>query len=334
VYPGYQKVTLPEMKEKFEKAWHVTGLSDTIGLTVTEMLQSALQGNLRGLYVMGENPMLSDPDVNHVRRCLEKLDFLVVQDIFLTETAQLADVVLPGTSYAEKDGTFTATDRRVQRVRKAIEPLGASKPDWEIIGMLAQNMDCTDFSYDSVEQIFHEMAEVTPQYSGIRYSKLEETSQQWPCPDPDSLGTQILHVGTFAKGKGSFLPIAFKEAAELPDTRYPYTLTTGRIMFQFHTGTMSRRSPNLNNEVKEAFVEINPKDADGIGIRNEEYIKIISRRGEIKVRAKVTERVGKGIVFIPFHFAESAANVLTNPALDPVAKIPEFKVCAVAIEAL
>lgn len=330
-FSGYQPVSNKAARMKFEQAWG-TKLPSIPGLTIVEMINAALQGQIKGMYIMGENPMVSDPDIHHVEKGLKNLELFVVQDIFLTETARLAHVVLPGVSFAEKEGTFTGTDRRVQRIRKTIEPLGEAKPDWEIISLLAKKMGNKNFNYSSAEEIFKELARLTPQYHGMSYKRLEETSLQWPCPTPDSPGTQLLHKGTFAKGKGTFTPIDFKEADELPDKDYPFTLTTGRIMFQFHTGTMTRRSPNLDNEAKEAFVEINPKDADFIGVKNEEYIKVISRRGEIEAQAKVTERVSKGIVFIPFHFAESAANILTNPALDPIAKIPEYKVCAVNVE--
>lgn len=331
VYSGYQSVLNDEVRRKFENAWGVE-LPIEAGLTVVEMMDAAAKGRIKGMFIMAENPMLSDPDIGHVREALENLKFLAVQDIFLTETAQLADVVLPGVSFAERDGTFTSTDRRVQRIRKAIEPIGDSKPDWQIICQLAEKLGSPNFKYSSPEDIFEEIAQLTPIYQGISYQRIETGGLQWPCRTDDDPGTEFLHQGKFTKGLGTFTPVDFREPAELPDNQYPLMLTTGRIMFHFHTGTMTRNSPALDHEVKEAFVEISPGDAGKLGIADNEIIKVASRRGEIKVKAKITNRVEKGVVFIPFHFAEAAANVLTNPALDPVAKIPEFKVCAVRVE--
>ncbi len=333
VYPGYQAVTLQPVKEKFEQAWDVEGLSDQVGMTVTEMLSAAEDGRLNALYVMGENPMLSDADVNHVRHCLEKLNFLVVQDIFLTETAELADVVLPGTSFAETDGTFTGTDRRVQRVRKAVELDGDAKADWQIICKLAQQMGAAGFDFDLPSEVTDEIARVSPIYGGVSYERLEkERSLQWPVAGPDHPGTPFLHKDKFSRGRGKFHPIQFQDAVELPDDEYPFVLTTGRLMFHFHTGTMTRRSEKLEQEVPEAYVEIHPDDAASIGLNGQRRVRVASRRGEIELVARVTPYIRPGVVFIPFHFAEAAANALTNAALDPIAKIPEYKVCAVSIE--
>jgi formate dehydrogenase alpha subunit len=333
VYSGYQVVTLPAVKEKFEQAWGIEGLSDQIGMTVTEMVSAAGDGRIRALYVMAENPMLSDPDVNHVRHCLEQAEFLVVQDIFLTETAELAHVVLPGTSFAERDGTFTGTDRRVQRVRKAIEPLGEARPDWAIICQLAQQMGAPGFDFDSPSAVMDEIAQVTPIYGGVSYERLErEGSLQWPVTDADHPGTPFLHKGKFSRGLGKFHPLQFQEAAELPDEEYPFILTTGRTMFHWHTGTMTRRSEKLEQELPQAYVEIHPKDAESIGINGVKRVRVTSRRGEIELGVRVTPRIRPGVVFIPFHFAEAAANTLTHAALDPIAKIPEYKVCAVSVE--
>jgi predicted molibdopterin-dependent oxidoreductase YjgC len=289
---------------------------------------------------MGENPMVSDPDINHVREALEQCEFLVVQDIFPTETAQLADVVLPGSTFAERDGTFTGTDRRIQPVRQAVEPLGNSRPDWAIIADLAQRMDggpsdapYAGWQYDSPAAVMDEIAALTPIYGGVSYDRLERDGfVQWPVPTPDHPGTAYLHKGRFSRGLGHFTPVAFKEPAEAPDDEYPLTLTTGRIMFHYHTGSMTRRSEKLDQEVPEGYVEISPEDADRLGLGKSEQVRVVSRRGEIETRAWITRRVPPGVVFIPFHFAEAAANVLTNPALDPVAKIPEYKVGAVRVE--
>jgi formate dehydrogenase alpha subunit len=332
VYPGYQAVTSEEMRAKFENAWG-SAPPPKVGLTVTEMIDAAGEGTLKALYVMAENPMLSDPDINHVRHALEHTDFLVVQDIFLSETAELADVVLPGVSFAEKDGTFTATDRRIQRVRKAIEPLGESKADWEIVDELARRMGAKGFDFASPAEIMDEITSLTPIYGGVSYQRLEELGYlQWPVPAADHPGTPYLHRGKFSRGLGHFTPIEFKEPQELPDEEYPLTLTTGRMMFHWHTGTMTRRSEKLHREVPDGYVEISPEDADALGIVKSEIIRLVSRRGEIETRAWITRRVPPGVVFVPFHFAEAAANVLTNAALDPVAKIPEYKVCAVRAE--
>ena len=345
VYPGYQSVTSPEVQGKFEKAWGST--SDLkIGLTVTEMIDAAGDGRVRAMYVMGENPMVADPDINHARHCLEQIEFLVVQDIFLSETAQLAHVVLPGASFAERDGTFTGTDRRIQRVRKAIEPIGESWPDWKIICELAKRLTQyairnTQWDYPSPAEIMSEIASLTPIYGGVSYERLEELGfLQWPVPAPDHPGTPYLHKGKFSRGLGHFHAIEFKEAAELPDEEYPFILTTGRLMFHWHTGTMTRRSEKLHQEVPEAYVEMHPDDAAGIGLDGakrcpelvEGRVRIASRRGEIELAVRATPRIRPGVVFIPFHFAEAAANALTHAALDPVAKIPEYKVCAVRVK--
>jgi len=331
VYSGYQSVTDEAARAKFEKAWGVK-LPEKVGLTVTEMTDAALNGSLKAMYIMGENPMLSDPDINHVKKALSSLDFLVVQDIFLSETAQFAHVVLPGCSFAEKEGTFTATDRRVQRVRKAIEPIGDSKPDWLIISELAKRMGGKGFSYESAEDIMKEIAQLTPSYAGISYERLDNGEVlAWPCPSKERLGTKFLHKDAFVRGKGRFFAVDYKEPAELPDKEYPFILTTGRLMFQYHTGTMTRRIPALERELPTGFVEINTKDAQKLSIAQGEKVKVKSRRGEIEIKAFVTDGIRPGVVFIPFHFAECAANELTIRNIDPEAKIPELKVCAVKV---
>ncbi len=331
VYPGYQAVATPAIREKFEVAWGGTS-SLTPGLTITETFEAAYQGAVKALYIVGENPVLSDPDASHVREALGKLEFLVVQDIFLSETAQLADVVLPGVTFAERDGTFTNTERRVQRVRKAIEPVGNSKPDWWITCQMAQRMGGKGFSFTHPSQIMDEIASLTPSYGGISYERLDDGGLQWPCPTPEHPGTPILHTKQFTRGKGRFMPLEYKPPVELPDDEYPLVLTTGRSLFQFHTGTMSRKVAGLNVFRSEELVEINPEDALALGIADGEMVKVISRRGEVTAKAKVTEASPVGVVFMTFHFAESPTNLLTNPALDPVSKIPELKVCAVRIK--
>ena len=331
VYSGYQSVNDEAIRAKFEKAWGVK-LPKEPGLTVTEMTDAALKDWLKAMYIMGENPVLSDPDMNHVKKALSRLDFLVVQDMFLSETAQFAHVVLPACSFAEKEGTFTATDRRVQRVRKAIEPIGDSKPDWVIVSELARKMGNRAFDYRSPREVMEEIAELTPSYGGISYERLDNGEVlTWPCPLQEHPGTKFLHRETFTRGKGRFFALDYKEPAELPDEEYPFILTTGRLMFQFHTGTMTRRVPALEREAPTGFVELNPKDAKKLFIAQGEKVKVRSRRGEIEIKAFVTDRISPGVIFIPFHFAECAANELTSRNVDPQAKIPEFKVCAVNV---
>jgi len=283
---------------------------------------------------MGENPMVSDPDVNHVKHALAHMDFLVVQDIFLTETAALAHVVLPAASFAEKDGTFTNTERRVQLLKPAVKPPGQAKADWEIICQIAKKMGVAGFDYKSQEDIFEEVRKTTPQYAGMTYARLSKPEAlHWPCPAVDHPGTPILHMAKFSHpdGLGIFFGVPFKPAAELPDAEYPLTLTTGRMLFHYHTGSMTRRSQTLDEEVKTGFVEINPEDAKALGVKDGDQVKVKSRRGEIDIKAKVTKNIMKGVIFVPFHFAECSANMLTNPALDPFAKMPEFKVCAARV---
>lgn len=332
VLTAYQQVANDEARAKFEKAWNVS-LPGKPGLTLTETINKAYAGEMKALVVIGENPMMSDPDLHHVEEALEKLDFLVVQDIFLTETAKYADVVLPGACFAEKDGTFSNTERRVQRVRKAVDPPGEAKVDWQVICELATRMGYP-MSYDSAEEIFEEIRTLTPSYAGMTYARLEGKGLQWPCPSEDHPGTPFLHKdGKFSRGKGAFTAIEFKEPAEVADEEYPLILTTGRSLFHYHTGTMTRRSSALDKHMPEAEVEINPVLADKLGIENGEKVRLSTRRGSLEVKARVTDILAQNVVFMTFHFAETAVNWLTNAAsLDPVAKIPEYKVCAARLE--
>lgn len=330
VFTAYQPVTSAEAVKKMEDAWGVTGLSDKVGLKVTEMVPKAHTGELKSLYIIGENPLVSDPDLNHAEACIKNLDFLVVQDLFMTETARQADVVLPSACFAEKDGTFSNTERRVQRVRKAVEPPGEAKTDWWITCEIARRMGY-EMKYEGAADIFNEIRTVTPSYAGITYQRIEMEGIHWPCPDVDHPGTPILHTQQFPKGKGQFHAINYLQAAEQADEDYPLYLTTGRVLYQYHTGTMTRRTEGLNNRAPESFVEITPQDAERFGVSDGDKVKVISRRGEITVTLSVSEKAVEGTVFIPFHFAEAAANRLTNAALDPIAGIPEYKVCAVKL---
>jgi len=342
VYSGYQAVTAPAVRAKFEEAWGRTS-APVVGRTVGQMLDGALKGEIRAMFIMGENPMMSDPDIAHVREALGALDFLAVSDIFISETAELADVILPAASWLEREGTFTATDRRVQRFRQAIPPLGESKPDWWIVAEIAKRLrkrlglestaPYAGWDYTGAADINRELNALTPIYGGISYERLDALgSLQWPCPTADHPGTEYLHKGKFSRGLGAFTPIAYKPAAEPCDEEYPLILTTGRSIFHYHTGTMTRRTAKLHQELPEGYVEVNAADADKLGIKNSEPVRLVSRRGAIEAKVWITRRVQQGVVFAPFHFAEAAANALTIGAYDPRSGIPEFKVCAVRLE--
>ena len=341
VYPGYQKVEEEDKRDKFLDAWGKTSPLRN-GITVVEMLNAAETGKVKALFILGENPMMTDPDINHVRQCLKSLDFLVVQDIFLTETAQLADVVLPGTPFAEKDGTFTNTERRIQRVRKAIVPPGNARADWMIICDLGKRLakrlglednpaPCAGWDYEHPSEIMDEIAALTPIYGGIDYDRIDDVGLPWPCPSSDHPGTPILHVGKFSRGLGKFSGAEWLPPVEVPDEEYPLVLTTGRVLYHWHGGDMTRRT-DLELLYPEALVEINPQDAGRLSIEDGEMVMVTSRRGQVTAKAEVTERPLPGVVFMTFHFKEAAANLLTIAALDPVAKIPEFKACAVRVE--
>jgi formate dehydrogenase alpha subunit len=332
VYPGYQKVTDPAAQKKFEKAWGIK-LSNKVGLTHTEILDAIDADKIKAVYIVGENPILSEADANHVKAALKKTEFLVVQDIFMTETAELADIVLPATSFAEKDGTFTCSERRVQKVRKVIENIGDTRGDWQIICDLARRLQAKGFEFSSSEEIMQEISSVTPIYGGISYDRIEKAGLQWPCLDQKHPGTKFLHKDKFAtkNGKGKFMPLVYKPPMELPDKEYPLILTTDRSLYHFHTGTMTREVEGLNVLMPCELVEISPVDAEELQIKDGEEVRVISRRGEVKVKTKITDTTPPGIVAMTFHFAESPTNVLTNCAIDPVAKIPETKVCAVKI---
>ena len=329
--PAYQAVNNPDLRKKFEQAWG-GALPEKPGLTVVEIMNAAHEGKIRAMYIMGENPVISDPDSSHVVEALKALEFLVVQDIFLSETAALADVVLPATTSLEKDGTFTNTERRVQRIRKALQPAGESMPDWMILDALASRMGWgSQFSYGDPGQIMSEVAKLAPSYGGISYERLEGNGLQWPCPNMEHPGTAYLHKGQFTRGLGKFNVVDYRPSMELPDDEYPFILTTGRVLCQYHTGTMTRKVSDLNLLRGEELVEMNPKDALTLGIVDGELIEIASRRGKVRAKAMTTEKSPAGVVFMTFHFSETPTNVLTNPALDPVAKIPELKVCAVKL---
>lgn len=335
VYPGYQRVEDPEVRRRFEAAWN-SSLNDSPGLTLTEIFNAIDEGKIKALHLVGENPVLSDANAKHVEESLKRLEFLVVQDIFLSETARFADVILPAASFAEKDGTFTNTERRVQRIRKAIEPIGEAKPDWWIQCQIAKKLGRQGFDFSHPMEIMEEIASLTPNYKGISYERLENGGLQWPCVTREHPGTPILHTERFPTktGRGKFMPLRYKPAAEIPDDEYPLLLTTDRSLYHYHTGTMTRKVDGLNVLRNHELVEINQKDATALGITDGEVVRVISRRGEVTAKVKVRDVFSSGVVSMTFHFAESPTNVLTSPALDPVAKIPETKVCAVRIEKL
>jgi formate dehydrogenase major subunit len=331
VYTAYQSVADPANAKKMEAAWGVSGLSTEVGLKVTEMLPKALSGDLKALYIIGENPLVSDADLNHAKKSMANLDLLVVQDIFMTETAQMADVVLPSACFAEKEGTFSNTERRVQRVRKAVEAPGEAKDDWWITGQIANRMGY-EMNYPDSETIFSEMAMVTPSYAGITYERLDDVGLHWPCPTTDHPGTPILHSQQFTRGKGLFHAIEWIPPFEQIDDEYPLYMTTGRVLYQYHTGTMTMKTEGLNERAPESFVEMAKADAVKYDLKEGDKVVVSSRRGEITARVKISTKAVGGTIFMPFHFAQAAANKLTSPALDPDCGIPEFKVCAVKID--
>jgi len=331
VFSGYQRVADPNVRQRMADAWKVGGLPENPGLKVTHMFPAAHDGKLRAMYIIGENPLVSDADLNHAEKSLKKLDFLVVQDIFLTETARLADVVFPSACYAEKEGTFSNTERRVQRVRKAVEPPGEARDDWRIICDIAARMGFP-MTYDSSRQIMDEIRQVTPSYAGIPYDRIEQQGIHWPCPNEEHPGTPILHREQFTIGKGVFHAIDFIAPAEAADGDYPLYLTTGRVLYHYHTGTMTMKTGGLNEIAPECFVEISPQDAKAYAVQHGALVTVASRRGSIQARVQVSPKAVSGTVFLPFHYAQAAANRLTNAALDPISGIPEFKVCAVKLE--
>ena len=354
VFPGYQPVTDEKVREKFAGAWALKEeekllppsffLQDKPGLTVTEMIPAAGEGQLRALYILGEDPMLTEPDVNHVRECLSRCEFVVLQEIFPSETSQFADVLLPGASFAEKDGTFTNTERRIQMVRQAIDPPGEAQPDWQITAEVARRVLLVEnrvpvgpqagWDYASPAQIMGEIAAVTPAYAGVSYARLERGDQlHWPVKGADHPGTPLLHVGQFTRGKGKFHAVDYLPAKELPDAEYPLVLTTGRVLYHWHGGEMTRRAEGLLAVYPQPLVEISPEDAAKLELNGYKTVRVKSRRGEMVAEAVITDRVSPGLIFANFHFPGAQnANNLTIAALDPVAKIPEYKVCAVKLE--
>lgn len=345
VYPAYQPVTSEDVRKKFEAAWGVP-LPDKAGLTVTEMIPAAGEDKVKALYILGEDPVMSDPHTAHIRHCLEACEFIVLQEIFPSETAPYADVLLPGVSFAEKTGTFTNTERRIQMVHQAIEPLGEARPDWKITADLAKLILAEGdrapsggthaaWNYFGTAQIMNEIAALAPSYAGVSHERLDTGDRlQWPVKGFDHPGTPILHVGAFARGKGKFMPIDHVPPAEMPDDEYPMLLNTGRVLYHWHGGEMTRRAGGLMQIYGQSRIEVNPEDALRLGINGNSRVRVTSRRGSIEAETWVTDRVPPGMVFSNFHFPEASANELTIAALDPTAKIPEYKICAVKVEVI
>lgn len=330
-FPGYQKVANPDVIKKFEEAWGTT-LNKENGLTATQVLPGAIEGKIKGLYIFGEDPIVTDPDTAHVQRALESLEFFVIQDLFMTETAAYADVVLPGTSYAEKEGTFSNTERRVQRVRKAVEPQGEARLDTDVFCdvMTKMGYPC---HYDSAADIMKEIASLTPSFAGISHARIDAgESLQWPCTSVEHRGTPILHRDKFSRGLGYFYPARYKESNELPDEEYPILLITGRMLYHYNTRSMTGKSEGINKISNSSYIEMNYRDANALGIKNNDRVKVYSRRGKLETTARVGKKVGEGESFMTFHFPDGNANKVTNAALDDIARIPEYKVCAIKIE--
>jgi formate dehydrogenase alpha subunit len=341
VFPGYKRVTDDKSRKKLAKTWKVESLPAEVGLTIVEATHATLEGKVRAMYVMGENPMMSDPNTNHVEQAFRSLDFMVVQDIFPSETAFLAHVLLPAASFLEKDGTFTNTERRVQRIRKVITSPGEALPDWQITAAIAELVTekmgiqnaANRWKFHDVAAIFDELANSTPIYAGMAYDRLDPNGLQWPCTDRDHPGTPILHVGVFSRGKGRFNPVEGRDPVEQTDEEYPLTLTTGRVLYHYHSGTMTRRSEPLHWREPRSYAEINAEDAAAIGLKDGFAVEIHSRRGSVRTKTKISDNVPPGTVFLAFHWREAPANRLTQDhTLDPVAKIPEYKVSAIRLE--
>lgn len=333
VFPGYQKVDDPASQKKFKAAWGVESLPDKPGMMMPSMLEGLLDGKIKAFYIFGENLANSEPHIKHLENCLKAAEFLVCQDIFPTETTRFAHVVLPAAGWSENDGTFTNSERRVSMVRTVSEPPGVAKPNWWIFKEIARRMG-HEWSSNSAQELWdNEISVVAPQLVGIKYRRIEKDGLQWPVPTEDHLGTPVMHKdGCFTCGLGQLIPVDWSPPAEVPDEEYPFVLSTGRRLFHYHTRTQTGRALGLNVLLPEETADISTEDAAELGISDGEYIVVKSRRGRVRVKAKVTDRMPKGMVWMAFHFRETCANWLTNPAFDPFTQTAEYKACAVAIE--
>jgi len=333
VFPGYQRVDVPLIQEKFKAAWGVDKLPDKPGLMMPSMLEGLLDGRIRAFYIFGENMANSEPDIHHIEHCLSSAEFLVCQDIFPTETTRFAHVVLPAAAWSENDGTFTNSERRVNRVRTVSEPPGIARPNWWIFKELARHMGHEWDSSSAQELWDNEISVLAPQLAGIKYARLEGDGLQWPVPDMDHAGTPLLHKdGCFTCGLGQFVPVDWTPPAEVADEQYPFVLSTGRRLYHYHTRTQTGRSEGLNDLLSEETADLSPVDAQALDIVHGEMVKVTSRRGSVTVKAKVTDQVPSGMVWMAFHFREACANWLTNPVFDPASETAEYKACAVKVE--
>ncbi len=330
VYPGYQVVTDEAIRQKFQKAWGAE-LSTTVGYTIPEMFDRMIDGSVKAMYIVGENSVVTDPNTHHIIKAMKAAEFLVVQDIFLNETGQFADVVLPAACWAEKEGTFTNSERKVQRVRKAVDPPGEARPDWAILSEVGDRLG-VKMGFTSSKDVFAEMASLTPSYGGLSHDRLEPQGLQWPCPSEDHPGTKFLHGGKFTRGLGLFTPLEYRPNEELPDEEFPFFLTTGRRFAHYHSRTMTGRCPSLHKEFPKPITQIHYQDAKDLGVGEGDPIKVISRRGEVITLARPGDIVPQGAIFMDFHFAESNSNELLGTSLDPISKTPDYKVCAVRVE--
>lgn len=327
--PGYGGLDNDELFAKYEKVWK-TKLPRRPGKPATEIWENIFKGHIRGLYVFGEDPAVADANISHVQAALEEIDFLVVQDIFLTETAKMADVVLPAACFAEKDGTFTCTERRVQRIRKAVDAPGEAKPDWKIFCELSKKMGY-EMDYDSPEDVFNELRQLLPQYTGITYGRLEKEGLQWPVPSEDHPGTPVLHIGKFTRGKGLFIPEDYIPPVELPDEEYPLLFTTGRDLARYNFSSMTGKTPEIDEISPECFAEVNPLDAERLGLKEKNWVRLTSRRGSVEMRATITDRSQEGTIFCTYNHLQTLVNMLTLDALDRLSRTPEYKLCAIKV---
>jgi len=330
--PGYGGLENDALFDKYEKSWGIK-LPRRPGKPATEVWENIFKGHIHGLYVFGEDPAVADANIAHVQAALEKVDFLVVQDIFLTATAKLADVVLPAACFAEKDGTFTCTERRVQRIRKAVEPPGEAKPDWKIFCELSKKMGY-HMDYDSPEDIFNELRQLLPQYAGITYQRIEKVGLQWPVPSEDHPGTPVLHTETFTRGKGLFIPEDYLPPVELPDEEYPIMFTTFRDLARYNFSSMTGKTSAIDGISPECFAEIHPEDAVRLGITDKCWVRLTSRRGSVEMRATITDRTQEGTISATYNHLEALVNMLTLDALDRLSRTPEYKLCAIKVAVL
>jgi len=335
VFPGYQRVTDPALREKFQKAWGVDKLPEKPGLMIPQMLEGLVSGTIKAFYIFGENLANTEPDIHHVEHCLQSAEFLVCQDLFQTETTRFAHVILPSAGWSEDDGTFTNSERRVSLVRKVSEPPGLAKPNWWIFREIAKRMGQSWPSASGQDIWDQEVSRLAPALAGIKYNRIEHNGLQWPCPDEAHPGTCFLHKdGEFACGLGQFMPVDWTPPAEVPDQEYPFVLSTGRRLYHYHTRTQTGRAPGLNVLLSEETADVSPADAAKLGIKHGERVRVRSRRGEVNLKANVTDRIPPGMVWMAFHFRDACANWLTNPAYDPETLTAEYKACAVRIEKL